>query len=279
MSESINLEQVVTARFEEIETLADRLIGLAANRGLRLVTAESCTAGMLAHRLSRAVGAAAVLAGGFVTYTKTTKTQLVGVSPELLAACTAVHADIAEAMARGALERGGADLALEGQPLNKPPATPWFAVGPNRILADGRIHTPSTELAADHLARTIASIRKLGRKVVMMAPVPSGSFDVALCAEREDRRQLTRGATPDCTIDRASSMARQARVREVLQIVQERTGAPILDLGKRLCATFACAARIDGVVLYRDAAHLSAEGSALLGRKFSLSDLVFSEAR
>lgn len=112
MSESINLEQVVTARFEEIETLADRLIGLAANRGLRLVTAESCTAGMLAHRLSRAVGAAAVLAGGFVTYTKSTKTQLVGVSPELLAACTAVHADVAEAMARGALERGGADLAL-----------------------------------------------------------------------------------------------------------------------------------------------------------------------
>ncbi len=151
--------------------------------------------------------------------------------------------------------------------------------GPNRILADGRIRTPSTELAADHLARTIASVRKLGRKVVMMAPVPSGSFDVALCAEREDRRQLTRGATPDCTIDRASSMARQARVRQVLQIVQERTGAPILDLGERLCATSACAARIDGVVLYRDAAHLSAEGSALLGRKFSLSDLVFGEAR
>jgi nicotinamide-nucleotide amidase len=112
MSESARLELPATAGFEEAERLAEKLIGLAANRKLRLVTVESCTAGMLAHRLSCANGAASVLAGGFITYTKSTKTQLVGVSAELLAERTAVHADIAEMMAKGGLTRADADLAL-----------------------------------------------------------------------------------------------------------------------------------------------------------------------
>ncbi len=112
MSESVSLELSATAGLEDIEPLAERLIGLAVDRGLRLVTVESCTAGMLANRLSRPGGAATVLAGGFVTYTKATKTRLVGVPPALLAASTAVHADVAEAMAVGALARGDAHLAL-----------------------------------------------------------------------------------------------------------------------------------------------------------------------
>ncbi len=112
MSESTNLESRAVACFETVDALAERLIGLAASRALRLVTVESCTAGLLANRLSRPFGAAAVLAGGFITYTKATKAQLVGVSRELLAARTAVHADVAKAMATGALARADADLAL-----------------------------------------------------------------------------------------------------------------------------------------------------------------------
>lgn len=112
MSDGINPYRVAIPRFETAEALCEGLVGIAASRGARLITSESCTAGMLAHRLSRAAGAAAALTGGFITYTKAAKTQLLGVPKELLAERTAVHADIAEAMAKGALLRGNADLAL-----------------------------------------------------------------------------------------------------------------------------------------------------------------------
>jgi nicotinamide-nucleotide amidase len=112
MSKSIIPERLATAPFDDAQALADRLIGLCASRKLSLATAESCTAGLLAHRLSRPPGAASVLAGGFVTYTKAAKYRLVDVAAQLLAEQTAVHADVAEAMARGALARAGTDLAL-----------------------------------------------------------------------------------------------------------------------------------------------------------------------
>ena len=100
------------ARFDDVEALAERLIGFAAGKHIRLVTAESCTAGLIAHNLSRPAGSASVLVGGFVTYTKDAKTRLLGVSPELFGAAGAVDPEVAKAMAHGAAERSGAECAI-----------------------------------------------------------------------------------------------------------------------------------------------------------------------
>ena len=79
---------------------------------LSLVTAESCTAGLLAAALSHAEGAGQFLQGGFVTYTKDQKSIALGISKRLLAKEGSVTARVAEAMARGALKKSTADIAL-----------------------------------------------------------------------------------------------------------------------------------------------------------------------
>jgi nicotinamide-nucleotide amidase len=90
---------------------ATEVLALARQQRLTIVTAESCTSGLLATLLSEAPGAAEWLHGGFVTYTKQNKTVALGVPAELLAAKGAVCREVALAMAEGALARSPADIA------------------------------------------------------------------------------------------------------------------------------------------------------------------------
>lgn len=92
--------------------LAAKVIEQAKLCALSLVTAESCTAGAVARALSEVPGAGGHLQGGFVTYSKEMKAKALGVSASLLKQKTAVCAEVAEAMARGALERSPADAAV-----------------------------------------------------------------------------------------------------------------------------------------------------------------------
>lgn len=86
---------------------------LAADlRGRSLAVAESCTAGLLAAKIGDRAGASAYFSGGAVTYSNQAKTDLLGVDPDLIERHGAVSAEVAEAMANGALERFGADLAI-----------------------------------------------------------------------------------------------------------------------------------------------------------------------
>lgn len=91
---------------------AARALERAEQEGLTLVTAESCTAGLLSNVLSQAPGASKYLHGGFVTYTKRSKTTVLGVPESLLTRKGAVCPEVAVAMAEGALERSPADLAV-----------------------------------------------------------------------------------------------------------------------------------------------------------------------
>jgi nicotinamide-nucleotide amidase len=69
----------------DLARLARRVLELADEKNLSIVTAESCTAGKLSTLLSEAPGAAERLHGSFVTYTKANKTRALGVSASLLA--------------------------------------------------------------------------------------------------------------------------------------------------------------------------------------------------
>lgn len=80
--------------------------------GRRIATAESCTGGLLAARLTERPGSSAYLAGGLVAYANDAKTELLGVDPALIEAHGAVSEPVAEAMAAGALRRFGADTAV-----------------------------------------------------------------------------------------------------------------------------------------------------------------------
>jgi nicotinamide-nucleotide amidase len=96
----------------KLAALARPVIEAARMQNLSLVTAESCTAGKLSNVLSEVPGAGEHLHGGFVTYTKEAKTELLGVSPELLRQRGAVCSEVAIAMAEGALRRSPANIAV-----------------------------------------------------------------------------------------------------------------------------------------------------------------------
>lgn len=77
-----------------------------------VATAESCTGGLLAGRLTKLPGSSDAVEGGIVSYSNAVKEQALGVDPALLAAHGAVSAEVAEAMAAGARERLGVDVAV-----------------------------------------------------------------------------------------------------------------------------------------------------------------------
>jgi nicotinamide-nucleotide amidase len=96
----------------DLAAIAKRVLALAGDRHLSIITAESCTSGLLATALSEAPGAAELLHGGFVTYTKENKTAALGVAADLLSTLGAVCPEVAVAMAEGALARSPADVAI-----------------------------------------------------------------------------------------------------------------------------------------------------------------------
>jgi len=81
-------------------------------KGRMVVTAESCTGGMVAAALTAIPGSSAVVSGGFVTYSNALKVDLLGVPPAVIDAHGAVSEAVARAMAEGARARTGADLAV-----------------------------------------------------------------------------------------------------------------------------------------------------------------------
>jgi nicotinamide-nucleotide amidase len=92
---------------EDERSVAEIVLGLCRERGYTLATAESCTGGLVAARLSDVAGASDVLAGGVVSYSNDVKTTELGVPEELIAAHGAVSAEVAAAMAAGVRERLG----------------------------------------------------------------------------------------------------------------------------------------------------------------------------
>jgi nicotinamide-nucleotide amidase len=118
--------------------------------GRRIATAESCTAGLLAARLTDRPGSSDYVMGGVVSYSNEAKADVLGVDPALIAEHGAVSEPVAEAMAAGALRRFDADTAVAitgiagpgGGTPEKPVGTVCFTV----MLADGRTDTRTLRL-------------------------------------------------------------------------------------------------------------------------------------
>ena len=97
---------------EDVGGMEETLVRLLRERDLSITTAESCTGGLVSQRLTGVPGASNVFGFGFVTYANEAKHQLLGVPEELLEQHGAVSSQVAAAMAFGAMDRTGADLAL-----------------------------------------------------------------------------------------------------------------------------------------------------------------------
>jgi nicotinamide-nucleotide amidase len=157
----------------EDDSMEESVVRLMAGGRATLATAESCTGGLLANRITNVPGASAVFVEGFVTYSNASKTELLGVPSELIAAHGAVSEEVVCAMAEGALQKSGASFALattgiagpDGGTPGKPVGTVWLAlaapgvktevwmecVPSDRITFKQRV----TQSALDHLRRRL----------------------------------------------------------------------------------------------------------------------------
>jgi PncC family amidohydrolase len=123
---------------------------LLAAQGLTLCTAESCTGGLLAHRITNVPGSSAYYLGGFVTYANETKEALLQVRHETLLTHGAVSEETAREMAQGARLRLGADLGLSVTGIAGPTGgTPEKPVGSTHIV----LLAPEGERCAYHVWR------------------------------------------------------------------------------------------------------------------------------
>ena len=95
-----------------LEQRAEDIVRLYSERGLKIVTAESCTGGLVAGSLTGVAGSSAVVERGFVTYSNEAKIELLAVPAELIASVGAVSAETAAAMAYGALAHSRGDIAV-----------------------------------------------------------------------------------------------------------------------------------------------------------------------
>ena len=92
--------------------LAERLVKEAIAKGVMIATAESCTGGLVSGAITSIAGSSAMFDRGFVTYSNDAKAELLGVSPDLIKNYGAVSAEVATAMAEGALAHSKATLSV-----------------------------------------------------------------------------------------------------------------------------------------------------------------------
>ena len=131
------------------EALAREVLEACRRRGIMLVTAESCTGGMIAAALTDIAGSSDVVDRGFVTYSNEAKKEMIGVSKATLDAFGAVSRETAKEMAAGALGRSRAGIALAvtgiagpaGGSVEKPVGLVWFglAVKGRETVAERRL--------------------------------------------------------------------------------------------------------------------------------------------
>jgi nicotinamide-nucleotide amidase len=97
---------------DDITSLAARVVAENVALGRKVATAESCTGGLVAGALTEIAGSSAVLDRGFVTYSNEAKMQMLGVAQDIIETFGAVSIACAWAMAKGALNRSNADVAV-----------------------------------------------------------------------------------------------------------------------------------------------------------------------
>ena len=95
-----------------LDSIAEQLVRLLKERSMFMTAAESCTAGLLAEIIGRIPGASACFWGSFVCYTPQAKMIMLGIKEELLSEYGPVSEETARAMALGALEKSGVDMAV-----------------------------------------------------------------------------------------------------------------------------------------------------------------------
>jgi nicotinamide-nucleotide amidase len=140
---------------------ATRLLADCRAAHVQLATAESCTGGLIAGLLTEIAGSSSVVDRGFVTYSNEAKTEVLGVPAAMLAEHGAVSEQVARAMARGALLRSKADIAVAVTGIAGPG-------GGSEAKPVGLVHVATARVHRDSMHRA-CRFGDLGRAGIRLA--------------------------------------------------------------------------------------------------------------
>lgn len=174
-------QTLATPTLSKQELTTQYLCGLVADlllkRELKLVTAESCSGGLIAAACTDLAGSSAWFERGFVTYSNDAKTELLDVQERLLRRAGAVCEGVARAMVQGALAHSHAQVAVAvtgvagptgGSPA-KPVGTVWFG-----FAVPGQVVTEKCLFAGDRAAVRAATVQHaLSRLVELLGAAPA----------------------------------------------------------------------------------------------------------
>ena len=159
-------------------------------------------------------------------------------------------------------------------------------VDENNILlkknySDGSYHlmAASQAEAVAGLKKTVETVRSLDKKVVVIAPPPSSGVDIGRCLERYDNGLLVLGVKDQCQISVESWTKEQGTVIRFLAALPVQADVEVISLGDYLCGSGMCKTAIDDTFIYRDAGHLSYDGSVFLANKMRWVEKIQELAR
>ena len=155
------------------------VIDLLLEKHQTITLAESCTGGLIASKITEIKGASKVFEAGFVTYSNKMKTQVLGVSADILAKHGAVSKQTVIAMAKGALTKSQADYVVavsgvagpDGGTAEKPVGMVWIAWGDNEHINTCCLYLPGHRVYFQHYVTTISL--DLIRRVLISSQQPA----------------------------------------------------------------------------------------------------------
>lgn len=164
---SVSLQNEELIAPADIALVADLML----KNGWMLATAESCTGGLIAAACTGIAGSSGWFERGFVSYSNTAKTQMLGVPEALIAAHGAVSEPVARAMAEGAVAHSSAQVALSvtgiagpgGGSAEKPVGTVWFGWNVN-----GSVETERRVFTGDRAAVRAATVAHACRGLLLL---------------------------------------------------------------------------------------------------------------
>jgi nicotinamide-nucleotide amidase len=148
---------------QEISDLSKRVLIKSRVNDLRVVTAESCTGGLIAASLTEIPGSSDVVECGFIVYADNTKSKLLGVQKSLIERVGSVSEEVACAMAKGAIENSSAQLSLAVTGIAGP-------TGGTKLKKIGLVHIAALREGQD-VRHCVYEFGDLGRSQVRLLTV------------------------------------------------------------------------------------------------------------
>jgi peptidoglycan/LPS O-acetylase OafA/YrhL len=148
---------------------------------------------------------------------------------------------------------------------------------------DRTILTETGDLRADGavliklVASTVSELRAMGKRVILVAPPPVGTFNMGRCLERLADKLVTIDAPFACDINRNEYHSNQ---RELFDFFNHLASVvPVVNFDNFLCDNSVCRTKLNEIPLYRDQGHLTQSGSIALAKGMGLGELVWEHSQ